>query len=208
MDEPAAVDAEPDRKRGRWRRTPAASGSAAATASAASAPKSEPASRSLAVLTLVLALLTVAALVVAGYFGLKVREDARVSDARDGAPASAERAAKAMLSYDYRQLPTDRKRASTFLTDDFRKDYLANFTLLEKQKDGTPGAAVQTKTVVTSDVLGSGVMDADEDKVRVLVYVNQTSKKPGADPQIFQNRVAMTMEKDGNRWLVDDLKSY
>ena len=76
------------------------------------------------------------------------------------------------------------------------------------QKDGSPGAAVQTKTSVTADVVGSGVMDADPDTARVLVFVNQVSKRPGRDPQIFQNRVAMTMKKDGNRWLVDGLKSY
>ncbi len=158
--------------------------------------------------TLALALLTVLALVTAGYFGLKVRTDAQVSDARDQAPATAERAAKAILEYDYRRLPADRKRASVFLTPSFRKDYLETFTLLEKQKDGTPGAAVQTKSVVTAQVLGSGVIDAEADVVRVLVYVNQTSQKPGAKPEVFQNRAAMTMEKDGNRWLVDDLKSY
>jgi Mce-associated membrane protein len=51
-------------------------------------------------------------------------------------------------------------------------------------------------------------MDAEDGVARVLVYVNQVSTRPGKDPQIFQNRVAMTMEKDGNRWLVADLKSY
>jgi Mce-associated membrane protein len=155
-----------------------------------------------------LALLTVAALVIAGFFALKVRTDNRVADARDEAPAAAERAAKAMLAYDYRHLPTDRKRASAYLTNDFKTKYLKNFSLLEKQRDGTPGAAIQTKTVVTSSVLGSGVMDAEENVVRVLVYVNQTSTRPGKDPQIFQNRVSMKMDKVGSRWLVDDLKSY
>ncbi len=174
----------------------------------AAAPTGEPASRAALVLALVLTVLAVAAVVAAVFFGLKVRTDARVADARDQAPAAAERAAKAVLAYDYRHLPTDRKRASAFLSDSFRKTYLKNFSLLEKQKDGSPGAAVQTKTVVTASVLGSGVMDAEPGVVRVLVYVNQTSTKPGKDPQIFQNRVAMTMEKDGDRWLVDDLKSY
>jgi Mce-associated membrane protein len=171
-------------------------------------PVSEPAGRLAVVLTMVLAVLTVAALIAAGYFGLKYRTDTRVADARDEAPASAEQAAKALLSYDYRELPTDRQRASAYLTDSFRSKYLKNFSLLEKQKDGTPGAAIQTKTVVTSSVLGSGVMDAEPELVRVLVYVNQVSKKPGVDPQIFQNRVAMTMVKSGNKWLVNDLKSY
>ncbi len=172
------------------------------------ARSSGPASRRAGLLTLVLAVLTVTAMVAAGYFGLKVRSAAQVADARTEAPAAAERAAKAMLSYDYQHLPADRARASAYLTDSFRTEYLKNFSLLEKQKDGTPGAAVQTKTVVTSSVLGSGVMDAEPDLVRVLVYVNQVSKKPDVDPQIFQNRVAMTMKKVGSRWLVDNLKSY
>ena len=120
----------------------------------------------------------------------------------------AESAAKAILSYDYRRLPTDRKRAEEFLTPKYKKEYEKTFKLLEKQKDGSPGAAIQTKTSVTASVVGSGVMDADPDTARVLVFVNQISKRPGRDPQMFQNRVAMTMKQDGNRWLVDNLKSY
>ena len=57
----------------------------------------------------------------AGVFGLQVRNDARVADARDEAPAAAERAAKALLAYDYRTLPADRKRARAYLTDGFRR---------------------------------------------------------------------------------------
>jgi Mce-associated membrane protein len=166
------------------------------------------ASRTAGLLTVLLLLLTVGAVVAAVLFGLQARTEASTADGRDEAPAAAERAAKAMLAYDYRTLPADRKRASVYLTEDYRPKYLENFEQLEKQKDGAPGLAVQTKTVVTTSVLGSGVMDASEDKVRVLVYVNQVSTRPGRDPQIFQNRVAMTMEKVGNRWLVDALKSY
>jgi Mce-associated membrane protein len=156
----------------------------------------------------VLAVLLVLALVLAVVLGLQARQDDRVAEARRAAPVAAERAAEAILSYDYRRLPQDRKRAEGFLTDSYAKDYLETFRLLEEQKDGSPGVAVQSKTVVEAQVLRSGVVDAEKDKVRVLVYVNQNSQKQGADPQIFQNRVAMTMEKNGNRWLVDDLKSY
>jgi Mce-associated membrane protein len=177
------------------------------SATAPAAP-AEPASRRAGIVAAVLALLTVAALVLAGFFALQVREDAQTADARDDAPGAAESAAKAILSYDYRRLPTDRKRAKEFLTPSYQKDYDRTFKLLEKQKDGSPGAAVQTKTTVTADVLGSGVMDADPDTARVLVFVNQVSKRPGRDPQMFQNRVAMTMKQVEDRWLVDNLKSY
>ena len=171
-------------------------------------PVREPASRRALFLTALLAVLTVAAVVAAVILGLKVRTDQRVADARDEAPAAAEQAAKSMLAYDYRHLPADRERATAYMTNGYKAKYLKNFMELEKQKDGTPGLAVQTKTVVTSSVLGSGVMDAEDRVVRVLVYVNQVSTRPGRDPQIFQNRVAMTMDKVGKRWLVDDLKSY
>jgi Mce-associated membrane protein len=173
-----------------------------------SATPYEPASRRAGILLAVLALLTVAALVAAGFFALQVREDARTADARDEAPGAAETAAKAILSYDYRRLPADRKRAKAFLTPKYQKEYDKTFRQLEKQKDGSAGAAIQTKTSVTADVLGSGVMDADPDTARVLVFVNQVSKRPGRDPQQFQNRVAMTMKQVEDRWLVEDLKSY
>ncbi len=156
----------------------------------------------------ILAVLTLAVLVGTAFAGVEVRQQSSAIDARKEAPAAAEQAAKAILSYDYRRLPTDRKRAKEFLTTDYQKDYEKTFKLLEKQKDGTAGAAVQTKTSVSATVLGSGVMDADPDTARVLVFVNQTSKRPGRDPQIFQNRVAMTMNKVEDRWLVDSLKSY
>jgi Mce-associated membrane protein len=175
---------------------------------AAPAATAEPASRAAAILLAVLALLTVAALVVAGFFAMQVREDSQTAAARDDAPGAAESAAKAILSYDYRRLPTDRKRAKEFLTPKYQKEYDKTFKKLEVQKDGSPGAAVQTKTSVTADVVGSGVMDADPDTARVLVFVNQVSKRPGRDPQIFQNRVAMTMKLDEDRWLVDHLDSY
>jgi Mce-associated membrane protein len=171
-------------------------------------PVGEPASGRALAAAVVLAVLTVVAIGLAVWFGQQVREDAGIADARDEAPAAAERAAKAVFSYDYRHLPADRNRAEDFMTDSFGKEYLKNFRQLEKQEDGSPGLAVQTKTVVTSTVLGSGVVDAEADKVRVLVYVNQTSQKAGAEPQIFQNRVAMTMAKDDDRWLIDDVKSY
>ncbi len=173
-----------------------------------SAANSVRATRRAGLVALVLTLLTALALATVGYFGLQVRKDARIADARDQAPAAAEQAAEAVLAYDYQQLEKDRERASEYLTASFEKKYLKNFALLEKQPDGTPGAAVQTKTVVKANVLGSGVMDAGEDTARVLVYVNQVSEKPGAGPQVFQNRVAVTMKKVGKRWLVDDLKSY
>lgn len=175
-----------------------------------SRPTREVASRGLVAATAVLALLAVAALSCAVIFAVKVRQDNAVSAARDDAPAAAERAAASVFSYDYRTLPADRKRASKLLTDSYRKKYLETFATLERAKDGQPGVAVASKTTVKATVLGSGVIDVDAeaDVARVLVYANQVSTRPGAQPQVFQNRVAMTMVRAGDRWLVDGVDSY
>ncbi|MBV9830142.1 MAG: DnaJ domain-containing protein [Marmoricola sp.] len=158
----------------------------------------------------VLAVLTAAAVVLAVVLGVKAHQQAAVGTARDEAPAAAEQAVKALFSYDYRDLGQDRTRAQRYLTGSFAKTYLRNFDALEKQKDGSPGLAVQTKAVVSTDVQGSGVVDVNDDGTvaRVLVFVNVSSRKGTGQPEIFQNRVAMTMAKQGDRWLVDNVNSY
>jgi Mce-associated membrane protein len=161
-----------------------------------------------ALLLLAVLVLGVIALVV--LLGLRVQDEAQVADARLQAPVAAEEAAEAMLSYDYRQLPEDRARAERFLTGDFKDSYLESFTLLEEQQDGTEGPALQSQAVVQAQVMGSGVVDVSDDgrEARVLVFVNQTSEKQGQDPQVFQNRVAMSLQESDGRWLVSDLRSY
>jgi Mce-associated membrane protein len=167
-----------------------------------------PASRRTMVAAGVVAVLAVIAVVVAVVLGLQARQDARIADAREQAPAAAERAAQAIFAYDYRHMPADLQRAKPYLTAKFAKEFTANFTLLEKQKDGTAGPAIQTKTVVKSTVPGTAVVDAEDNVVRVLAYVNLTSTRPGRAPQIFQNRVTMKMVKQGDRWLVDKVDTY
>jgi len=130
-------------------------------------------------------------------------------DAGPDASSAAERALKAVLSYDYRHMEADRDRAVQFLTPSYRKDYLKTFNdLLAKGPDGSPGPVEKTQAVVTADVLDTGVVDAEADKVRVVAFVNQSSVKGDGQPTVFQNRVVATMVHRGDRWLVDNLASY
>ncbi|RNM16437.1 J domain-containing protein [Nocardioides pocheonensis] len=165
-----------------------------------------------AIPTLVLALLgvlTVAALVLAVVVGLRLHDRVEVFDAGPDATATAERAMTSVLSYDYRHMEADRDRAATFLTPSYRKQYLKSFNdLLTKGPDGSPGPAEKTKAVVTADVLDTAVVDAGRDRVRVLVFVNQTSVKGDGQPTAFQDRVVATMVRHGDGWLVDNIKSY
>jgi Mce-associated membrane protein len=156
------------------------------------------------VLGVVVALVVLSVLLADGLHG-KVA----TADARDEASSVAERALTAVLSYDYRHMEADRDRAARFLTPAYRKQYLKNFNdLLNTGPDGTPGPAVKTQAVVKADVLDTGIVDAESDRVRVIVFVNQSSTKGTAEPTIFQDRVVATMVRRGDAWLVDNIKSY
>ena len=157
----------------------------------------------------ILGVVAVAAIVLAVVLAGNLQGKAAVQDAGPDATAAAERALTSVLSYDYRHMEADRDRAAQFLTPAYRAQYLKNFNdLLTKGPDGSPGPAVKTQAVVKADVLDTGVVDAARDRVRVIVFVNQSSTKGTAAPTIFQDRVVATMVHRGDRWLVDDIKSY
>lgn len=156
-----------------------------------------------------LAVLTILALVFAVVLGSKHREQNATDAARTEAQATADRALTTVLSYDYRHLPADRTAAEQFLTPAYRTQYDRTYRLLSLGKTGQPpGPVVTTKTVVTANVVGMSVVDANPSTVRVLAYVDQSTSKAGGTPQIFQNRVAATLVKQGDAWLVDNLASY
>ena len=153
--------------------------------------------------------MTVAAIVLSAVVGVHLHDRVEVANAGPDASAAAERALTAVLSYDYRHMTADRDRAARFLTPSYRKQYLKNFDdLLTKGPDGSPGPVEKTKAVVTADVLNTGVVDADKNRVRVIVFVNQSSVKGDAQPTLFQNRVVATLVHSGDTWLVDNIKSY
>lgn len=157
----------------------------------------------------ILAVLTVAALIVAGLFWWQHHQQGAIDDARQEAPAAAERALPAVLAYDYRHLDADRDRAARFLTTKYRKEYITTFDkLIASPGKGQPGPAEKVKAVVTANVVGTSVVDAEKDVAQVLVFVNQVTKKGKADPVIAQNRVSLTMVKSDNSWLIDNIKSY
>jgi Mce-associated membrane protein len=138
-----------------------------------------------------------------------IRPRVQAFDAGPEASSAAERALKPVLSYDYRHMEADRDRAAQYLTPAYRKDYLKNFNdLLITGPDGGPGPAVKTKAVVTADVLDTGVVDAERNRVRVVAFVNQSSVKGSGSPTILQNRLVVTMVHRGDAWLVDKITSY
>jgi len=151
----------------------------------------------------VLALVTAAVVAAAAYFAVPAWQDRAVERAQQTAPSVAERAVRAILSYDYTSLDHDELVAASYLTPRYRKKYEHTFTLV---KHSAPGL----KAEVTARVLGSGISEADPDRAHVLVFVDQTTKSTanGGRPQVALNRVMLDMVRQDGRWLVDGITSY
>lgn len=155
----------------------------------------------------VLALLLVAT---AAWLGLntydirEVRRHDQVSEAARTAPATAERAAGAILSYDYRSLDSDEKAAERYMTAAYAKQYAQTFDKLVR------GNAERLKAHVQATVRASGVSHADPDRANVLLFVDQStvSTANGGEKQTALNRVEMKMVRQDGAWVVNDITSY
>jgi Mce-associated membrane protein len=127
--------------------------------------------------------------------------DEQVKDATTDAQAAAERAIVAIVSYDYRSLDDDQAKASAYMTEDFGKDYEALFAVIREN-------APETKTILTTDVVASGVVRSGDDRVQVFMFINNPRTNAEiTTPEVGRNQVTVTMEKVGDDWLVDDLKT-
>lgn len=153
------------------------------------------------------AVLTVASVVLAVVAAKNLQDRADVADARTGAMAVAERSLPLLLQYDYRHLDADRAKAKAFMTPQYQAVYDKLMTGLIAGTADKPGGAVKAKTVVTATLLpGSvAVVDASASKVRVLAFVNQTSVNGTTQGPLLANRLVGTFVKRGDRWLLDGI---
>jgi len=145
----------------------------------------------------------VVALLVAGaaaVVAVTVPSDQSVDQASGAARAAAERAIVPILSYDAAHLDESKAAAEGYLTGGYRKEYAKLF-------DGVIAAnAPSTGTVVEADLVSSGVVRADDDRVQVFLLVDQSrTNKAEKKPVVYKNWVTVTMEKVDGDWLVSGL---
>ena len=155
-------------------------------------------------LTIVTTLVVLAALGLLGNTGVTdVQEAENTQVAAETAPSVAERAASAILAYDHRRLDQDQDAAERFMTSEFAEEYATTF-------DKTVQPAARTyRATVTAEVQGSSVVRASEDRVKVLLFVDQTTQSTAHDaPQVALNRVEFDMVQRDGEWLVDGISSY
>jgi Mce-associated membrane protein len=124
-------------------------------------------------------------------------DDVSTEDAARAARSAAETAAVPILSYDYRHLDRSQAAADAYLTSSYRKKYDDLFAALRKP-------AQETKAVVKASLLDSGIVRTGENRVQVLLFVDQArTNKVRKTPDVFQNQVTVFMERVDGDWLVD-----
>lgn len=121
------------------------------------------------------------------------------------AMTAARSAAQQVLSYDYRSIATDIKRAQDDATGSFAKQYSSTASQLLAQ-------AKQQRAIVQATVGAGGVVSATTHDVVVLLFVDQASvRQPAAQKspttRIDQSRVQLTMTRSGDRWLISRLQA-
>lgn len=170
----------------------------------------------------VLGVLTAVAVGVASYLVISAQRAEAYQESIDRAPAAAESAAAAVLSYDWESLEADRDAAAKFLTPDYREDYLNTFDKLIEDNATKTQAVVEAEVLASSAMLGtpadcedgqggpcSSSGDRDPDRVAVLLFVNQTSTNTTtSQPSVALNRVRFDMVNVDGTWLVDGITSY
>jgi Mce-associated membrane protein len=148
-------------------------------------------------LLLVAGVVALALVLTAAAVTVKARGEDRTERARTEAVAAAESRAVDLLSYDYRHLDRDFGRAEKGLTGQFAQDYAHTTDSVVRP------TAEEVHAVVKAEVVSSSVVRAAQNKVVVLLFVNQTTTSTRVQgPQVDLNRVRMTLTRVGDDWKI------
>ncbi|TJZ57178.1 hypothetical protein FCH28_06955 [Streptomyces piniterrae] len=151
-----------------------------------------------------LALLVVAGLAATTVLGLDYRDAESAGEARTEALAAAQKAAPAILSYDYRHLDKDFAAARSHITGDFEDKYRkTTTTVVAPTAKRYHGVVKATVAKPASGDPAASVVSASPDKVVVLLFMNQvTNSTQVSGSRVDLNRVRMTLQRTSDGWKV------
>lgn len=150
-------------------------------------------------LLVVVVVLSLAAAGVTVYFALSVSRMQAAQDARTTGQVTAAEYVTTILSYSYKTFDDDQAEQKELTTGDFQEEYTGVMEQIREE-------ALSTKSVVEAEVVASSVISSEPDVVRTLLFVNQTTTgKQTETPRVDQNRVVVTLVKEGDDWRVSKL---
>ncbi len=124
------------------------------------------------------------------------------AEARDAGMTAASTLTTKVLSYDWKTLDADMKAAEAVLAPTFRAEYARAMGNVKAQ-------TVKNQVKLTAQVVATSIISASEKKVQALVFVNQvTTAKGSGNQRLDQNRVRVTLTRDGGDWRVSKMDAF
>jgi Mce-associated membrane protein len=124
------------------------------------------------------------------------------SQARDAGMQAAAQLTQKVLSYDWKTLDADIKASEAVLAPSFRSEYA-------KAMSDVKADTVKNQVKLTASAVATSIVSASETKVVALVFVNQvTTAKGTGNQRLDQNRVLVTLTRDGGEWRVSKMDAF
>jgi hypothetical protein len=124
------------------------------------------------------------------------------TSARENALTQASTLTKKVLSYSYKTLDSDIKSSEAVLAPSFRSEYA-------KTMAGVHAQTIKNQVVLSASVSAVSVVSASHDNVVALVFVDQTTTATGTNNRrLDQNRVLVTLTRDGGEWRVSKMDAF
>lgn len=128
-----------------------------------------------------------------------------VGTAHREAAATAGTAMETVFTYRFDELEQHKQDAAAVMTDDFAEQFDSIAPALDEL---APQRQVQVRTVTRSAAPRECGDECDADRASVLVFFDQARVTADTkEPTVFGNRVVVQMQRDGGRWLVDDIRA-
>lgn len=121
-------------------------------------------------------------------------EGARLDEIRRAAATAIE----VVLSYDHRTLAADEDAAAALMTPAYAEAFRASFS-------GVRSEATKVRGASRAVALDSAVVSATPDAVRVLVFVDRTTRSGEVERSVARLAPVITLERWGAAWAVSDI---
>lgn len=156
--------------------------------------------KSTRILIAVLAALLAGTTAVAAVLGLKWQERRATDDAATEALAAAQQYAVALTSIDSARLTADFAAIADGATGKFKDMYTRSAEQLQP-------LLAEAQSVSKGRVVAASIQSASSDRVVVLLFVDaEITNTTTPQPRLDRNRIIMTMDRAGDRWLASEVE--
>jgi Mce-associated membrane protein len=131
----------------------------------------------------------------AGHLGWRQYQQQQITAAGAGALQAAKDYAVVLTTLDAKNIDDNYRKSLDGATGEFKDAYSQGANQLRQ-------VLIDNKASGTGVVVSAAVKSATTDKVEVLLFVDQSiTNAQNPSPRIDRNRIDMTMDKVGDRWL-------